>query len=115
MDGPVECRSRRYLEREAALAGAAGAGDRDEADRRGSRRALDARERVGAADEAVMQRGKARRRERLERREVVAEAGRDELEELRRGRDVLQPMVSERSKRSRREAAPRLPCPASPA
>ncbi len=60
---------------------------------------LDPRKSVGPADEAVMERGEARRRERLERRKVVAEAGRDELEELSRGRDVLQAMVPERSKR----------------
>ncbi len=46
-----------------------------------------------------MERGEARRRERLERREVVAETGRDELEELSCGRDVLQPVVAQRSKR----------------
>ena len=47
-----------------------------------SRRRLDACERVGAADEPVVERREARRRQRPERREVLAEPGRDELEEL---------------------------------
>ena len=66
-------------------------------------------------DEPVVQRRQARRRERLERREVLAEIGSDELEELRRGRDVLQPVSSERSKRGTRRAARRHRRRASPA
>ena len=68
---------------------------------------LDACERVRASDEAVVQRREARRRERLQRREVLAQARREELEELSRGRDVLQPVPAERPERARRGAARR--------
>ncbi len=69
--------------------------------------AFDPRERVVPADEPVVERREARCRERLERREVVAETGRDELEELDRRRNVLQPVAAERPDTTRPEAARR--------
>ena len=114
--GPVERRARGHLEREPALAGAARAGDRDEP-RRPARRGDSSTpsERVVASDEPVMKRRKARGGERLQRREVFAEPGRDELEELDRGGNVLQPMSPERSERTPRGAARLAESPALPA
>ncbi len=62
-----------------------------------------------------MERGKARRRERPERREVLAQAGREELEELHGARHVLQPMAAERTERGAGERLVARRCRASPA
>ena len=96
MHGSLECRAGCDLEREPALACAARPGDGDESRTLLSEQALDARERVLAADEAMVKCRKARGRERLERRKVVSKSRRDELEELDRVRDVLQPVPTER-------------------
>ena len=56
---------------------------------------LDMRQRVVPADEPVMQRGQACGRERLERREILAQLRRPELEELRSVGNVLEPMATE--------------------
>ena len=96
---PIERRARSHLEREPALPGSARAGDRREAHRRRLEESLDASEGVGAPDEAMVQRRQARRRQGLERREVLAKAGPEELERLHSGRDVLQPVTAEGAKR----------------
>ena len=103
--GSLDRRSRSDLECEAALPGAARAGDGDEARRRSARRLSTRASGVGTPDESVMERRKARRGERLQRREVLAELGRDELEELCCGGNVLQSVVSERPERTPRGAA----------
>ena len=86
---------RRDLEREPALTGPARAGDRDEPDVRSAEKLADALERRLASDQAVMERREARRTERAEWRELDPQPGRHELEELRSGRNVLQPMPAE--------------------
>ena len=58
---------------------------------------------IGSPDEPVMERRQARRRKRLQRREVLAQFGRDELEELCCSRNVLQSMAPERPERTTRE------------
>ena len=69
--GSLERRAGRDLEREPALSCAARPGDGDESRTLLVEEALDARERVLAADEAMVERRKARGRERLERRKVL--------------------------------------------
>ena len=59
--GPLERRAGGDLEREPALACATGSGDGDESRTLVSEEALDARERVLASDEAMVERRKARR------------------------------------------------------
>ena len=69
--GSVERRAGGDLEREPALACAPGPGDGDESRTLIAEEALDPRECVLAADEAMMERRKARGRERLERWKVL--------------------------------------------
>ena len=68
-----------------------------------------------SAHEPVVERGEARRRERLERRELLSQIGRHELEELRRARDVLQAVSTERAERRSRERLVARRCRGSPA
>ena len=103
MDGAFQRRSRRDLECEAAFPGASVPGDRDQSDSGRHEKRLDARERIVASHEAVVEGRKAGCRQRFERREVFAEPWREQLEDLRRSGDVLQPVVPQWLKRCARE------------
>jgi len=101
--GSVESSACRDFESEPALARSSGAGDRGETHARRRKGRLDMSECVGPSDEAMVQSRKARRGEGVERREVLAQAGCDELEDLSGGGDVLQPVVSEGAERAIRK------------
>jgi hypothetical protein len=62
----------RHFESKAALARAAGTGDGDESRAVLVEEGLDACQRVLAADQPMVESGKARRRQRLQRREFLA-------------------------------------------
>lgn len=96
MHGPLHRGAGRDLESEATLAGAARPRDRHEASPL-LQQAFDTGERVCAADEAVMEGRKARRRQCLQGWELLAQLGRHQLEELCGGPYVLQAMTPERT------------------
>ena len=96
---PIECCARSHLERKPALSGSTWTGDRCEAHLRRLEDSLHASEGVRAPDEAMVQSRQARRRQGLERREILANARPEELKRLHCGRDVLQPVTAEGSKR----------------
>ncbi len=95
----LERRERGDLEREPALAGSSRAGQRHEP----HVRAAEQRERpaqvLAPPDEAVVERWERRSPERAQRGEGLLQAGGDELEELLRAGDVLQPVAAERPER----------------
>jgi hypothetical protein len=102
VDRPLERSECRDLQGEPALSGATRAGDRDEPDvgpcEQGERRG----QVLPPSHEAVVERWERRPSERSQRSESFLQAGRHELEELLGGRDVLQPMASERAERHAR-------------
>ena len=98
--GPVERCSRRDLECQAALARTARACDRHEPHIGLVEERFDACQCVRTADEPVVERRQAGRRQCSQRRELVAKVRREELEQMDGGRDVLQAMPSERSIRA---------------
>ncbi len=94
MNRPVERSARSHLEREPALAGTARPRDGHEPCAT-VEDGLDARESLLPADEPVMERRQTGRAERLQGRELFAQPGCSELEELYGGRDVLQPVMAQ--------------------
>ena len=96
---PFECRPRCNLEGKPALPGATRPGDRDEPNVLAGKQARDLRQIALSADKPVVQSGKGRPAQGLQRRKRLCQTRRDELKDRLRARDVLEPVATERAER----------------
>ena len=117
---PFDCRPRCNLEGKPALPSTTRPGDRDEPNVLAGKQARDLRQIALSADKPMVQSGKGRPAQGLQRRKRLCQAHTDDLKDRLRARNVLEPVATERAERqpcerlsatSSRTACDTITCP----